>query len=74
MQAVRVVSSVLVLIVCGALAASAAAAPIVDTGTPSLPPFQGAPATKHKIKDPTIARQNPFMARTRTPTSTTTPG
>ena len=46
-----------------AFAASASALPIVDTGTPSLPPFQGAAATKHKIKDPTIAPQNPFMAR-----------
>ena len=46
-----------------AFAASASAIPIVDTGTPSLPPFQGAAATKHKIKDPTIAPQNPFMAR-----------
>jgi hypothetical protein len=45
-----------------AFAASASALPIVDTGTPSLPPFQGAAATKHKIKDPTIAPQNPFMA------------
>ena len=46
-----------------AFAASASALPIPDTGTPSLPPFQGAAATKHKIKDPTIAPQNPFMAR-----------
>ena len=46
-----------------AFAASASALPIADTGTPSLPPFQGAAATKHKIKDPTIAPQNPFMAR-----------
>jgi hypothetical protein len=46
-----------------AFAASASALPIVDTGTPSLPPFQGAAASKHKIKDPTIAPQNPFMAR-----------
>ena len=45
-----------------ALAPGAAAIPIVDTGTPSLPPFQGAAASKHKIKDPTIAPQNPFMA------------
>ena len=44
------------------LAPGAAAIPIVDTGTPSLPAFQGAPASKHKIKDPTIAPQNPFMA------------
>ena len=45
-----------------AFATSAAAIPIVDTGMPSLPPYQGAPATKHKIKHPTIAPQNPFMA------------
>ncbi len=42
--------------------ASAGAAPIVDTGTPSLPAFSGAPATAKQIKDPTIAPQNPFMA------------
>jgi hypothetical protein len=46
---VRVVSSVLVLIACGALAASAAAAPISDTGNPSIPTYQGAPAAKHPI-------------------------
>ena len=49
----------------GALALSAtasAATPIVDTGNPSLPAFTGAAATAHKIKDPTIAPQNPFMA------------
>jgi hypothetical protein len=44
------------------LSASAAAVPIVDPGTPSLPAFSGAPATKHKLKDPTIAPQNPYMA------------
>ena len=41
---------------------SAGAAPIADTGTPSLPAFSGAPATAKPIKDPTIAPQNPFMA------------
>jgi hypothetical protein len=45
-----------------AFATSAAAIPIVDTGMPSLPAYQGSPATKHKIKHPTIAPQNPFMA------------
>ena len=62
MQAVRVVSSVLVLIACGALATSAAAAPISDTGNPSIPTYQGAPAAKHPIKNPTEPEQNPFMA------------
>ena len=46
-----------------AFAAGASALPIADTGLPTLPPFSGAAATKHKIKDPTIAPQNPFMAR-----------
>jgi hypothetical protein len=45
-----------------ALTATASAAPIMDTGNPSLPAFTGAPATAHKVKDPTIAEQNPFMA------------
>jgi hypothetical protein len=44
------------------LSANAAALPIVDVGTPSLPAFSGAPAAKHKIKDPTIAPQNPYLA------------
>ena len=61
MQAVRVVPSVLVLIVCGALAASAAAAPISDTGNPSIPTYQGAPAA-NPIPSPTKPEQNPFMA------------
>ena len=44
-------------------AGPAAADPITSAGpTPSLPAYQGAPATVHKIKDPTIAPQNPFMA------------
>ena len=56
-------------------AGPAAADPITSSGpTPSLPAYQGAPATAHKIKDPTIAPQNPFMAENPTPTSTTTPG
>ena len=45
-----------------AFAASAQALPIVDVGTPSLPNFSGAAATAKKVKDPTIAPQNPFMA------------
>ncbi len=44
------------------LAAPALATPIADTGTPSLPAFSGAAATASKIKDPTIAPQNPYMA------------
>src|SRR3954452_3268349 len=44
-----------------AFAAPAAAAPILPTGLPpSLPAFQGAAATAHRIT-PTIAPQNPFM-------------
>ena len=64
MSAVRgriaVAAASAVALLCTAPAASAI--PIVDTGTPSLPPFQGAAATKHKLKDPTIAPQNPYMA------------
>ncbi|MDX6583636.1 MAG: hypothetical protein QOI10_2820 [Solirubrobacterales bacterium] len=44
-----------------ALSASASALPIIDTGTPSLPAHSGAAAKAHKIKDPTIAPQNPYM-------------
>jgi hypothetical protein len=45
-----------------ALTASAAAlaAPIADTGTPSLPNFSGSAATAHSIK-PSHPPQNPFM-------------
>jgi hypothetical protein len=46
-----------------AFATSASALPIIDTGAPSLPAFTGAPAKAKKIKDPTIAEQNPFMAK-----------
>jgi hypothetical protein len=45
-----------------AFATPAAAAPILPIGLPpSLPAFQGAAATAHRIT-PTIAPQNPFMA------------
>jgi hypothetical protein len=44
-----------------ALATTASADPIVDLGTPSLPAFQGAPATANKIT-PTKPPQNPYMA------------
>jgi hypothetical protein len=44
-----------------ALTATAQAEPILDTGTPSLPAFQGAPATASKIT-PTKPPQNPYMA------------
>ena len=43
--------------------AAASAAPIADTGTPSLPAHTGSAFTATKIKDPTIAPQNPFMAK-----------
>ncbi len=56
------VGIVVALAAFAALTATASAVPIVDTGTPSLPAFSGAPATAHKIKDPTIAPQNPHMA------------
>jgi hypothetical protein len=45
-----------------ALAATARAEPIIDLGTPSLPPFQGAAAVAHKVPDPTRGPQNPYMA------------
>jgi hypothetical protein len=61
---VRVSTVVLVSVIASAvLTATASAAPIIDTGTPSLPPFTGAAATPHKLKDPTKAPQNPFMAK-----------
>ena len=44
-------------------AGTAAADPISSSGpAPSLPAFQGHAATAHKIANPTIAPQNPFMA------------
>ena len=46
-----------------ALAATAAAAPIVDTGTPSLPAVHGRRRRPpHKVKDPSQPPQNPYMA------------
>lgn len=42
-------------------AAEAGAAPINDTGTPSLPAFSGSAATAHGLT-PTSPPQNPFMA------------
>jgi outer membrane protein assembly factor BamB len=46
-----------------ALAAPAAAAPIVPTGgAPSLPDFDGSAATARPLANPTIAPQNPWMA------------
>jgi hypothetical protein len=57
------VVALLTAIACFAFTASASALPILDTGTPSLPAFSGAAATKHKLKDPTIAPQNPYMAK-----------
>jgi outer membrane protein assembly factor BamB len=43
------------------IAPAAGADPIVDPGTPSLPAFQGAPATPDKVK-PSHPEQNPYMA------------
>jgi hypothetical protein len=43
------------------VATTAHADPILDTGTPSLPAFQGAPASGSKIT-PTKPPQNPYMA------------
>src|SRR5262245_12873155 len=43
------------------IVAGAQADPINDTGTPSLPAFEGAPATANKIT-PTKPPQNPYMA------------
>ena len=46
-----------------ASAGTAGADPIASSGpAPSLPAFQGSTATAHKIVDPTIAPQNPFLA------------
>ena len=56
-------------------AAPAAAEPIVPVGTPSLPAFSGAPATANEIQGPDDRAAEPVHGRrTRTPTSTTTPG
>ena len=58
----RVVAG-LALAVAGALPTQAAAAPIADSGTPTLPAFSGAPAIANEIANPTNPPQNPFMAR-----------
>ena len=42
--------------------ATAGAAPIADTGVPSIPTYQGEPAVKNPISKPTKPEQNPFMA------------
>jgi hypothetical protein len=42
--------------------ATAGAAPIPDTGSPSIPAYQGEPAVKNPIAKPTKPEQNPFMA------------
>ena len=65
MAAVRVRASVVAVATAAvtlALSATASALPIADAGTPSLPNFSGAAATAQKVKDPTKAPQNPFMA------------
>jgi hypothetical protein len=46
---------------CLALASSAAADPILDTGTPSLPDFSGSAGSGHKIPH-SHPPQNPYMA------------
>ena len=58
----KVLTFVLALLATGGLAATADAAPIADTGTPSIPTYQGAPATKQPIKHATKPEQNPYMA------------
>ena len=58
----RVVAG-LALALAGALPTQAAAAPIADSGTPSLPAFSGAAASAQKIGDPANPPQNPYMAR-----------
>jgi hypothetical protein len=45
-----------------ALAPAASALPIPDVGLPSLPAFQGSPATAKKIKPRSKPEQNPYMA------------
>ena len=73
----RTIGGALVALATGLLIAAgpAAADPIESSEpAPSLPAYQGAPATAQKIKDPTIAPQNPFMAENPSRTSTTTPG
>jgi hypothetical protein len=57
----RVLSFVIALLATGALAASASAAPIADTGVPSIPEHTGSAAAKNPIKNPTKPDQNPFM-------------
>ncbi len=49
--------------VTGALlvAGSADAAPIIDTGVPSIPTSTGEAAVKNPIPNPTVPEQNPFM-------------
>jgi len=50
------------LLATGPVAASASAATIPDSGTPSLPTYQGSAAAKDPIKHATKPEQNPFMA------------
>jgi len=58
----RVASLLAAIVAAGVLAASANATPITDSGNPSVPTYQGAPAVKKPIKSPTKPEQNPFMA------------
>jgi hypothetical protein len=44
------------------MGSAAAANPIISLGVSSLPDFQGKAATAHRLKHPTRAEQNPFMA------------
>jgi len=59
---VRAAAFVIGVLAFGTIAATADAAPIVDTGTPSIPLHRGSPAAKDPIKHPTQPEQNPFMA------------
>ena len=64
----RTLGSALIALAAGLLmtTGSAAAEPIASADpAPTLPAVQGAPATAHRIKDPTIAPQNPAWRTTR---------
>ncbi|MCB0876312.1 MAG: hypothetical protein R2718_05050 [Solirubrobacterales bacterium] len=58
----RVVTFAAAMLATGVLAASASAAEIPDTGTPSIPEYQGAPAVKNPLRNPTKPGRNPHMA------------
>ncbi len=62
MLGTRTTLASLTLVAFGALVPAASAIPIIDTGLPSLPAFEGAPAKAKKVKPRTVPEQNPFMA------------